>query len=170
MCGNLPYVNKKLRSAGACSRFRRVSLSSITLRSYLPPPLPMQSGGKPPHSKRDSVIESGRLAPALAAPLQGVGACRRGRLAPALAACHPARYRSAHICPRRCRCKAAASRRTPKGIRLLRAAGLLPLSPHLFRGSELQLRKKNRRAQRLPFAVQFPRVVAFAEIAGRLAA
>jgi hypothetical protein len=58
----------------ACSRSRRMPPSSIPLCSHLPPPLPMQSGGKPPHSKRDSVIESGRLAPALAAPLQGVGA------------------------------------------------------------------------------------------------
>jgi hypothetical protein len=138
MCGKLPYVNEDLWSAGACSRFRRVSLSSLPLRSHLLPPVPMQSGGKPPHSKRDSVIESGRLAPALAAALQGVGACRRGRPAPAFAACHPARYRSDHICPHCCRCKAAASRRTPKGLRLS-SAGACPSAHKLAPASAAAL-------------------------------
>ena len=39
--------------------------------------------------------------------------------------------------------------------------------PLLFRGSELQLRQKKGGAQRLPFAVQFPRVFAFVSVQAR---
>jgi hypothetical protein len=166
MCGNLPYVNKKLRSAGACSRFRRVSLSSITLRSYLPPPLPMQSGGKPPHSKRDSVIESGSALPLSPQLFRGSELAAVAGLLPLSP--HATQLDTAPItfAPTVADAKRrqAAALQRGSGYRAQgparRHTSLLRLPPQLFRGSELQLRQKNRRAQRLPFAVQFPRVLA----------